>query len=264
MRDYQSNATLLRQFSYSYDAANRRFRISEDGKTIYLAYDGRNPVLKQDQSGVVLARRLYGRGVDRIVADEADGQKRWFLLDQVNSARDLVADDASLLNRYVYSSFGELLQQLDADVQNDIRYGAREFSRVSRFGYYRARVYDPTVGRFISADALFPYRYDYAMDNPLLVTDATGKSAEIIVYAALTVVTLLIVCKLAVVHTGVEIVEATGWKQMWERRAEDPYAPFPPYAAEQVREWERTIEALEAEKAKDESICDLLDALMPG
>jgi RHS repeat-associated protein len=52
--------------------------------------------------------------------------------------------------------------------------------------YYGARYYDPTMGRFISADSLIPQpanpqslnRYSYVLNNPLKYADPTGHAGD--------------------------------------------------------------------------------------
>ena len=52
--------------------------------------------------------------------------------------------------------------------------------------FYNARYYDPTIGRFISADTIAPYRenpqsrnrYTYVLNNPLKYTDPTGHCGQ--------------------------------------------------------------------------------------
>ena len=55
------------------------------------------------------------------------------------------------------------------------------------FYYYNARYYDPTIGRFISADTVVPYpanpqnfnRYSYFLNNPLKYVDPSGHIVEL-------------------------------------------------------------------------------------
>lgn len=59
-------------------------------------------------------------------------------------------------------------------------------SHVSDFGllYYNSRMYDPSLGRFTSADSIVPAgvqgydRYAYVQNNPLRYTDPTGHSVD--------------------------------------------------------------------------------------
>ncbi|MFC1870994.1 RHS repeat-associated core domain-containing protein [Chloroflexota bacterium] len=52
--------------------------------------------------------------------------------------------------------------------------------------YYNARYYDPTIGRFISADTIVPdpanpqslNRYSYCLNNPLKYNDPSGHQYE--------------------------------------------------------------------------------------
>jgi hypothetical protein len=80
------------------------------------SYDGLNPMLKLNSSGQIISRRLYSRGLDGILADEAGGQTRWFLTDQVGTVRDLIANDGSVITHYVYASFGQLITQTNPSV----------------------------------------------------------------------------------------------------------------------------------------------------
>jgi RHS repeat-associated protein len=53
--------------------------------------------------------------------------------------------------------------------------------------FYNARYYDPTIGRFISADTIIPdpinpqefNRYSYCLNNPLRYIDPSGHDVEV-------------------------------------------------------------------------------------
>jgi RHS repeat-associated protein len=165
--------------TYLHDGANRRIRSDEDGNVSWYVYDGRNPLLKTDGTGAVISRRLYSRTLDEILADEAGGNTRWFLTDGVGSVRDLVGNDGSVLNHYVYDSFGRMLAASAPGVINDLLFNGREFDLTTGLGHYRARFYDPTTGRFLQVDPRSPFRYEFANNNPQVFLDPTGEVAVI-------------------------------------------------------------------------------------
>lgn len=149
-----NSAALIDRSTYTYDAANRRLRAEENGSVAVFGYDGLNPMLKLASAGQVISRRLYSRGLDGILADEMAGQTRWFMTDQVGTVRDLIGNDGSPITHYTYDSFGRLLAQSNPGVINDILFTSREFNPTTVLGYFRARFYEPRLGRFIGEDPL--------------------------------------------------------------------------------------------------------------
>jgi RHS repeat-associated protein len=176
----RADGAVASRSTYRYDPLDRRIAATEDGRTVHFFYDGRNPVLVLRDDGSLVSRRLYAREMDQVHADEAGGATRWFLTDHVGTVRDLVGDDGAVLQHYVYDSFGDVLAASASDVENDLRFTAREFSEVTGFYHYRARNYDPSLGRFHARDPEDPFRYDYANSSPLIFIDPTGRvtSAE--------------------------------------------------------------------------------------
>jgi RHS repeat-associated protein len=163
--------------SYAYDPLNRRIRATEGGTARWLFYDGLNPILEVDSGGAILTRRLYGRQVDGILADETARATRWALTDMVGTVRDLAAGDGTVLDHRTYDSFGRLLSRTDPNVPNALGFTAREFDPDTGLGYFRARWYDPSLGRFIRPDPRAPFGYEYAGNNPILLSDPGGESA---------------------------------------------------------------------------------------
>lgn len=159
--------------AYSYDALNRRLMSRQGGSIRYFIYDGSNPMIKVSEAGTIISRRMYALQVDFIIADQQAGLTRWFMADQVGTVRDLLGDDGTVLNHYVYDSFGRVVSQSNPSVENDILFTGREFE-VSGLGYFRARNYDPLLGRFHGEDPLLPRSYSYAGNNPGLYTDRSG------------------------------------------------------------------------------------------
>ena len=110
----------------------------------------------------------------------------------------LLTDAAgAVANRYDYDSFGNLEAASYETVANPYAFTARERDAESGLMFYRARYYDPKIGRFISEDPIgFEGEdlniYRYVFNAPTNLLDPTGTSY--VQYKALTalVVTLAI------------------------------------------------------------------------
>jgi RHS repeat-associated protein len=84
---------------------------------------------------------------------------------------------ANLAASYVYDSFGKLTASTGT-VTNPFEYTGREFDPETGLYYYRARYYDPVMGRFLSEDpsgaASGLNLYRYVSNNPVNLYDPTG------------------------------------------------------------------------------------------
>ena len=73
--------------------------------------------------------------------------------DGLGSITSLTNGSGQLVNSYVYDSFGNLSASTGT-ITNPFQYTAREFDSETGLYYYRARYYDPNVGRFRSEDPM--------------------------------------------------------------------------------------------------------------
>ncbi|MFH1782625.1 MAG: RHS repeat-associated core domain-containing protein, partial [Candidatus Omnitrophota bacterium] len=88
-------------------------------------------------------------------------------------------------NSYTYDSFGNIMEETGSLV-NPYTYTGREYDRESGLYYYRARYYDPSVGRFLSEDlfrgfAFSPQSfsfYSYCSNDPINFIDPMGLCGE--------------------------------------------------------------------------------------
>ena len=84
---------------------------------------------------------------------------------------------AAVAATYTYNSFG-FLTNSTGNATNWLRYTAREFDSSTGLYYYRARYYDPQVGRFVSEDlARFNGGvnfYSYVANSPVDLSDPLG------------------------------------------------------------------------------------------
>jgi len=169
-----ATGTQMASENYVYDIAGLRIRVVRPQGVEQYFYVGVNPVLVLDGSGNVLSRNLYGRRVDELYAQEQAGQTKWTLSDRVRSVRDTISNTATVLNHFVYDSFGDLKAHSSAVGATEDLFTGREFSTSPLLGYFRARYYSPDIGRFLSEDALEPYIYSYGGNNPSTLTDRLG------------------------------------------------------------------------------------------
>ena len=146
------------------------------GTTNYL-YDGPNAVEEVDNNGSIVAQYAHGAGVDTPLAESRSGVTSYYDQDGLGSVSSLTNSAASLANTYTYNSFGLTTASTGA-LANPFRYTGREFDSETGFYYYRARYYDPTVGRFLSEDPIHfgggADFYAYVFNSPLSLIDPFG------------------------------------------------------------------------------------------
>ncbi len=97
--------------------------------------------------------------------------------DGLGSITSLTNSSGSIAQSYTFDSFGNQTAS-SGSLTNTFRYTAREFDAETSLYYYRARYYDPSVGRFVSEDpTAFETGvnwYSYVADNPVRFVDPLG------------------------------------------------------------------------------------------
>jgi RHS repeat-associated protein len=120
------------------------------GPANYL-YDGDNLLEEVDNSANVLARYTQDQGIDDPVSMLRSGTTSYYQADALGTVTSLSNSAGALASTYAYDSFGNLTASTGT-ITNPARYTGREFDSESGLYYYRARYYDPSVGRFVSED----------------------------------------------------------------------------------------------------------------
>jgi RHS repeat-associated protein len=182
---------ILREVVNRFDVFDRRIARTADldgagaqpATTVFTVFDGVHAWADYDVSGNVLARYLYGALVDEIVARFRPGEgTAWYLTDHLGTVRDLVNAAGVLINHIDYDSFGNILAQTNPAAGDRFTFTGREWDAELQLYYYRARFYDPRLGRFTSQDPLGfaagdVNLYRYVGNNPLGATDPSGSLA---------------------------------------------------------------------------------------
>jgi RHS repeat-associated protein len=167
--------------TFKYDPFGRRiYKGSPSGPTVYV-YDGDNIIEELNADGSLGERYTYGPGVDEPLVGQRQPKVFYYEADGLGSITSLTDPAGALAATYTYDSFG-FLTASTGSATNWFRYTARQFDSSTALYYYRARYYDPSIGRFISED---PVRmkgginsYRYVSNSPINLGDPSGLCPE--------------------------------------------------------------------------------------
>ncbi|MGF1679054.1 MAG: RHS repeat domain-containing protein [Candidatus Methylacidiphilales bacterium] len=150
--------------NFTYDALDRRI-----GKLVTLNsspvtdattwhYDGDHiwkEKLTTEDTESTEVHYLTGDRIDQILArHRSDDGLAFYLKDRMGSIRAIADDSGAVLSQTDYSSFGAIISQTNPDQADQFGFTGREFDEETGLYYYRARVYDANLGRFISQDPI--------------------------------------------------------------------------------------------------------------
>jgi RHS repeat-associated protein len=101
----------------------------------------------------------------------------YYLHDGLGSVHMLLGEQGQVVNTSLSDAWGNAVYQ-DGDVADRYGFTGRELDAESELMYYRARMYDPEVGRFLAKDPSGmpdgPNQYIYVVNNPANGTDPRG------------------------------------------------------------------------------------------
>src|ERR1700693_3948034 len=108
------------------------------------------------------------------LASTVSGTTYFYQADGLGSITSLSSSTGTLSQTYQYDSFGNLVNSTGS-FTNPFQYTARGNDSETGLYYYRARYYDPSVGRFLNEDraklrANVDF-YTYAANQPINLTD---------------------------------------------------------------------------------------------
>jgi RHS repeat-associated protein len=169
---------------YAYDGLGRRVEKISGGVTVGYAYDGHNLLRESDSAG---SRRTYFNTflIDEPLAHEdAGGQMSYYHADALGSILAVTNPAAAATYTRQTDAFGN--PEIGAS-QASFAFAGREWDPESGLYYYRARYYDPNIGRFISEDpkglSAGANLFGYALGNPTTNLDPFGWDVTVTLYA---------------------------------------------------------------------------------
>lgn len=137
--------------SFQYDPFGRRQSRTVGSTATKFLYDGLNRVQELNGS-TVTANLLTGLNVDEVLTRTDSTGARNFLSDALGSTLALTDSTGAVQTQYTFEPFGNTTGSGQANA-NPIEYTGRE-NEGNGLYYYRARYYNPTIGRFISEDPM--------------------------------------------------------------------------------------------------------------
>ncbi|MEK6776886.1 MAG: RHS repeat-associated core domain-containing protein [bacterium] len=165
---------------YKYDPFGRRIEKNVNGTITKYLYDGEDILSEYNSSGTRLARYTHGPGIDEPLIMARSGQNYYYHADGLGSITELTDSSGTIVNSYVYNSFGKVVKETEG-VQNPYTYSSRERDKESGLYFYRARFYNPEIGRFLSVDPIGflggdVNLYSYVRNNPVNHIDPKGEA----------------------------------------------------------------------------------------
>ena len=163
-------APQVTSITYTYDGDGNMVKsVMGDVVTYYIGKHYEKQVRGNQQN----ERKYYFAGANRIAMRE-NGTLTWLISDHLGSTSGTVSASGNLVSSLRYTAFGEV-RAASGTTSTDYRYTGQRIEAEIGLYYYVARFYDPTLGRFISADTIIPNpftpisydRYVYVNSNPI-------------------------------------------------------------------------------------------------
>jgi RHS repeat-associated protein len=200
--------------TYSFDSLNRLTGVLTGSSTAQFEYDGDGNRIGVVNAGIradyvldvklanpsVLSETGANGNVDyeyggSLLLASAPAYEQFYQPDGMGSTASVTDTTDALKAGYSYDPWGRMINPVDPlGLKNPFKFTGEALDSSSGLYYLRARYYDPTVGRFISADPfagslrlpMTTNRYVYARgnplsyvdNNPLSYVDKSGLSAE--------------------------------------------------------------------------------------
>jgi RHS repeat-associated protein len=170
--------------NYKYGGLGRRIEKEVDTVVTRYIYDNEDILLELDGSNNLIVRYTHGPGIDEPLIMKKGGASFFYHADGLGSVTEITDNVGTVVQAYTHSSFGKIESQLDPNFVQPYIFTGREFDPETGLYHYRARAYDPSIGRFMEEDPLPGFialpetlnLYPYVANNPVNFVDPNGRS----------------------------------------------------------------------------------------
>jgi RHS repeat-associated protein len=155
---------------YKYDALGRRIEKIAGSDTVKYYYDGNQVIEERNASDQVLKQYVYGNGIDELLIivdfDGATQNSYYVHTNAVGSITAITDQNGDIVERVSYDVFGmPTITDYKTDpanptvvansvIGNQYLFQGRRYDKETNLYYYRARHYDPIMGRFLQTDPM--------------------------------------------------------------------------------------------------------------
>jgi RHS repeat-associated protein len=208
-------------FNLSYDAENRLVKVIKNSTTIAtFVYDGDGKRVRATENGTLTKfigghyqvtgseiTKYYFAGASRIAMRKYDApiemKVEYLLGDHLGSTSITTDSTGAKVSEMRYKPWGEVRYSWTSSTSIPLDYSLADYTFTGQYSYmddpstsgategfglmfYNARMYDPILGRFTSADSIIPTsqgvqaydRYAYVSNNPVRYDDPSGHGVD--------------------------------------------------------------------------------------
>jgi len=161
--------------TFAYDPLGRRVEKAAGAVTTSFAYDGED-ILRETRTGGTVFKYVHGPGIDEPLGrEDQTAALNYYHVDGLGSVLKRSNQAASTVHEYRYDAWGNIESGAS---EAGYSFTGREWDSETGLHYYRARYYDPHLGRFISEDPIGlgggGNYYRYVGNNPSTWLDPLG------------------------------------------------------------------------------------------